>query len=277
MATLSAILPVYRKNNPAQVKAALDSILAQTRLPDELLVVTDGPVPAELEQVIHNAQFTIQNEKLPVEVAYLPQEKNKGLGETLRVAVEKTQCDYVARMDADDICLPERFETQMKCFEEHPEVSVVGGQIVEFDGAETNITGRRRVPLRHEDIAAYMKSRNAMNHVTTIIRRKDLLAAGNYQPLNWLEDYYLWVRMLQQGYRFMNVPDDVVLVRAGKAQTDRRGGLDYFYYEKKLFGYMRSQHFISWGRYLLNLVERGCVRLLLPLSLRHWFYRFFLR
>ena len=163
MATLSAILPVYRKNNPAQVKAALDSILAQTRLPDELMVVTDGPVPAELEQVIHNAQFTIQNEKLPVEVAYLPQEKNKGLGETLRVAVEKTQCDYVARMDADDICFPERFETQMKCFEEHPEVSVVGGQIVEFDGAETNITGRRRVPLRHDDIAAYMKSRNGLN------------------------------------------------------------------------------------------------------------------
>ena len=98
-----------------------------------------------------------------MEVAYLPQEKNKGLGETLRVAVEKTQCDYVARMDADDICLPERFETQMKCFEEHPEVSVVGGQIVEFDGAETNITGRRRVPLRHDDIAAYMKSRNGLN------------------------------------------------------------------------------------------------------------------
>ena len=277
MATLSAILPVYRKNNPAQVKAALDSILAQTRLPEEVLVVTDGPVPAELEQVIHNAQFTIQNEKLPVEVAYLPQEKNKGLGETLRVAVEKTQCDYVARMDADDICLPERFETQMKCFEEHPEVSVVGGQIVEFDGAETNITGRRRVPLRHDDIAAYMKSRNAMNHVTTIIRRKDLLAAGNYQPLNWLEDYYLWVRMLQQGFRFMNVPDDVVLVRAGKAQTDRRGGWNYFYYENKLFRYMRSVHFISWWRYLFNIVERGCVRLLMPLSMRHWFYRTFLR
>ncbi|MBQ7451287.1 MAG: glycosyl transferase, partial [Prevotella sp.] len=54
-------------------------------------------------------------------------------------------------------------ETQMKCFEEHPEVSVVGGQIVEFDGAETNITGRRRVPLRHEDIAAYMKSGNGLN------------------------------------------------------------------------------------------------------------------
>ena len=221
MATLSAILPVYRKNNPAQVKAALDSILAQTRLPDELLVVTDGPVSAD--------------------------------------------------------CLPERFETQMKCFEEHPEVSVVGGQIVEFDGAETNITGRRRVPLRHEDIAAYMKSRNAMNHVTTIIRRKDLLAAGNYQPLNWLEDYYLWVRMLQQGYRFMNVPDDVVLVRAGKAQTDRRGGWNYFYYENKLFRYMRSVHFISWWRYLFNIVERGCVRLLMPLTMRYWFYRTFLR
>ena len=163
MPTLSAILPVYSKNDASQLKSALDSIFAQTRLPDEVLVVTDGPVPAELEQVIHNAQFTIQNEKLPVEVAYLPQEKNKGLGETLRVAVEKTQCDYVARMDADDICFPERFETQMKCFEEHPEVSVVGGQIVEFDGAETNITGRRRVPLRHEDIAAYMKSGNGLN------------------------------------------------------------------------------------------------------------------
>lgn len=163
MPTLSAILPLYFKNNPAQVKAALDSILAQTRLPDELMVVTDGPVSDEIISLINNKQSAIDSEGLPLKLIFLLQEKNQGLGETLRVAVEKTHCDYVARMDADDICFPERFETQMKCFEEHPEVSVVGGQIVEFDGAETNITGRRRVPLRHEDIAAYMKSRNGLN------------------------------------------------------------------------------------------------------------------
>lgn len=277
MPTLSVILPVYCKNDVLQLKEALDSILGQTRLPDELMVVTDGPVSDELVEVINQVQLRIHHEEQSLRFVYLPQERNQGLGLTLRKAVEKTKCDYVARMDADDISLPNRLEKQMRCFEEHPELSVIGGQIVEFEGEVTNITGRRQVPLRHEDIAAYMKSRNGMNHVTTIMKRKDLLAAGNYQPLNWLEDYYLWVRMLQQGYRFMNVPDDVVLVRAGKAQTDRRGGLDYFYYEKKLFGYMRSQHFISWGRYLLNLVERGCVRLLLPLFLRHWFYRFFLR
>ena len=289
--TLSVILPIYYRNDAAQLKAALQSILTQTRLPEEVLVVTDGPVPASLKQVIDNLQFsrlavarrsgkaerTIDNEKLPVEVIFLPREKNKGLGETLRVAVEHTQCDYVARMDADDICMPDRFEKQMRCFEEQPELSVVGGQIAEFDGEVTNITGRRTVPLQHDDIYAYMKSRNGMNHVTVIFKRKDLLAAGNYQRLNWLEDYYLWVRMLQQGFRFRNIPDEVVLVRAGKAQIDRRGGWEYFHYERQLFRYMRSQHFISWGRYLQNLIERCCVRLLMPLTMRYWFYRRFLR
>ena len=276
--TLSVILPVYYRNDAAQLKAALQSILTQTRLPEEVLVVTDGPVPAELEQVIESLTPTLPKREgeAPV-ITYLPREKNRGLGETLRMAVEHTQCDFVARMDADDICLPDRFEKQMRCFEEQPELSVVGGQIAEFDGEVTNITGRRTVPLQHDDIAEYMKSRNGMNHVTVIFKRKDLLAAGNYQPMNWLEDYYLWVRMLQQGFRFRNIPDEVVLVRAGKAQIDRRGGWEYFRNERKLFQYMRSQHFISWGRYLQNLIERCCVRLLMPLTMRYWFYRRFLR
>lgn len=274
---LTVILPIYYHTDVLQFMEAFRSILSQTRLPEEIFIVSDGPVSPELNETIEDAKCLIEQNKQAIAFTVYRLPEHAGLGEALRQASLFAKGKYVARMDSDDICMPDRFEKQMKCFERNPQLSVVGGQIAEFDGEVTNVTGRRQVPLQHDDIAAYMRSRNAMNHVTTIMKREDLLAAGNYQPLNWLEDYYLWVRMIQQGFLFQNVPDDVVLVRAGKAQTDRRGGWDYFYYEHKLFRYMRSQHFISWWRYVMNLVERGCVRLLLPLSMRHWFYRFFLR
>jgi len=269
---------------PELLRSALDSILNQTLLPDEILIVADGPVPALLEEEVQRLKFKVQNLPQPLPkgkgvpvVTYLPLERHGGLGEAMRRAVEVAKGDYIARMDADDICKPDRFETQMKSFEEEPALSVVGGQIAEFDGDVENITGRRVVPLEHEEIVSYMKSRNGMNHVTTILKKADLLDSGNYQPLEWFEDYYLWVRMIQRGCRFKNIDKDVVLVRAGKAQTDRRGGWAYFKNEVFLFKCLLSQGFITKKRFCINIIERGFVRLLMTSSIRSWFYKSVLR
>lgn len=274
---LTVVVPIYKNNDAQQLRVSLDSLLRQTLLPNEILVVADGPVSTELEQVVSSFKFLVSSKNLPIEVNYLKFEQNEGLGKTMRKAVLAAKGDYIARMDADDICLPNRFEKEMKCFKEDSTLSVVGGQIAEFDGNVKNITGRRVVPLEHEEIVSYMKSRNGMNHVTTILKKKDLIDSGNYQPLEWFEDYCLWVRMIQHGCKFKNIYDDVVLVRAGKAQADRRGGWAYFKNEVFLFKCLLSQGFITKNRFCINMIERGFVRLFMTSSIRSWFYKNVLR
>ena len=274
---LTVVVPFYKNNDARQLRVSLDSLLRQTLLPNEILVVADGPVSAELEREVERLKVKVQSSKLPIEVNYQKFEQNGGLGEAMRKAVLVAKGDYIARMDADDICLPNRFEKQMKCFKDDPILSVVGGQIAEFDGDVENIIGRRVVPLEHEEIVSYMKSRNGMNHVTTILKKKDLIDSGNYQSFFLLEDYYLWVRMIQCGCRFKNIKEDVVLVRAGKEQMDRRGGLEYFKRQCEVFKYMLKTDFISLPRFLASIIERGIVHVLLPVSMRSLFYSVFLR
>ena len=296
----SVIMSIYQNDVPEHLHIALESLLNQTRRPDEIVIVGDGPVPAELEQEIESlptegsgaagSKFKVQSavelQEAPsnspkgerkTEIRYLPQEKNRGLGAALAIAVEAAQYPYLARMDADDIAVPDRFEKQLRFLEQHPDVAAVGGMIEDFSSDPNHVTGRRIVPLESDDIHRYMRSRNGMNHVTVMFKKEELLRVGNYQPFHLNEDYYLWVRMIQQGCQLMNIPDVLVRVRAEKEQVDRRGGFPYFRDQYRVFKYMLNTGFISWPRFLLNICERGTVQLLMPLSVRCWFYQRFLR
>ena len=296
----SVIMSIYQNDVPEHLHIALESLLNQTRRPDEIVIVGDGPVPAELEQEIESlptegsgaagSKFKVQSavelQEAPsnspkgerkTEIRYLPQEKNRGLGAALAIAVEAAQYPYLARMDADDIAVPDRFEKQLRFLGQHPDVAAVGGMIEDFSSDPNHVTGRRIVPLESDDIHRYMRSRNGMNHVTVMFKKEELLRVGNYQPFHLNEDYYLWVRMIQQGCQLMNIPDVLVRVRAEKEQVDRRGGFPYFRDQYRVFKYMLNTGFISWPRFLLNICERGTVQLLMPLSVRCWFYQRFLR
>ena len=270
-------MSIYKSDQPELVRVALDSLLQQTLLPNEIVIVADGPVPAELEQEIDNLKLTIDNEKLPIEVSYLPQEKNGGLGEAMRIAAEAAKYDYLARMDSDDICLPDRFEKQMKCFEEDPELSLVGGMITEFDGEPENIIAKRILPLEDAEIKRMMRGRCAVNHVTVIFKKADLMKSGNYQPFWKQEDHYLWARMMEHGCKFRNIPDVVVNVRSGKDQIARRGGLRFYKSVVRVFWYMYRHGLISFGYFLYICTVRGIVQVLMPNRLRTWVYLHLLR
>ena len=180
-------------------------------------------------------------------------------------------------MDSDDISLPDRFEKQIKFLENHPDVSIVGGQMTEFIDTPDNVVGRRIVPLDNDSIYSYMKSRCAMNHVTVMFRKQDILKAGNYQDWFWNEDYYLWVRMMINNCKFANLPDILVNVRSGKDQYARRGGMKYFQSEKGIQKLMLDNHIISWPRYLFNVFGRWCIQVAMPNWLRGFVFRVLFR
>lgn len=305
MLKFSVIMSIYKSDQPELVRVALDSLLQQTLLPNEIVIVADGPVPAELEREIESFKFRVsklrttpnpsfakggdlvpedgkesletRNQKPETIVTYLPQEKNGGLGEAMRIAAEAAKYDYLARMDSDDICLPDRFEKQMKCFEEDPELSLVGGMITEFDGEPENIIAKRILPLEDAEIKKMMRGRCAVNHVTVIFKKADLMKSGNYQPFWKQEDHYLWARMMEHGCKFRNIPDVVVNVRSGKDQIARRGGLRFYKSVVRVFWYMYRHGLISFGYFLYICTVRGIVQVLMPNKLRTWVYLHLLR
>lgn len=174
----SVIMSIYKSDVPEYLRIALESLLNQTRKPDEIVIVGDGPVPALLEKEVENLRFQVSNKALPIKVTYLPQEKNSGLGEAMRIAAEAAKYDYLARMDSDDICLPDRFKKQMRCFEEDSNLSIVGGMITEFEGEPENVFAKRILPLEDAEIKKMMRGRCAVNHVTVIFKKADLMKAG---------------------------------------------------------------------------------------------------
>lgn len=268
----SVITSVYKSDVPEYVKTALESTFNQTLVPDEVVCVADGPIPDELKAVVEEFHTKYPEIMYPV---YL--EKNGGLGEAMRIAAEAAKYDYLARMDSDDICLPDRFEKQMKCIEEDPELSLVGGMITEFDGEPENIIAKRILPLEDTEIKRMMRGRCAVNHVTVIFKKADLMKSGNYQPFWKQEDHYLWARMMEHGCKFRNIPDVVVNVRSGKDQIARRGGLRFYKSVVRVFWYMYRHGLISFRYFLYICTVRGIVQVLMPNRLRTWVYLHLLR
>lgn len=273
MVKLSIITSVYKNDNPEYVRVALDSMLVNQNVkPAEIVLVQDGPVPSELSVLLNEYET-----KYPEVMHIIRLEKNGGLGNALKLGVENAKFDLCARMDSDDICLPDRFEKQLAYLEVHPECDIVGGQMTEFIDSPDNIVGRREVPLNNDDIYQYMRSRCALNHVTVMFRKEAVLKAGNYQDWFWNEDYYLWVRMMMAGCNFANISDVAVNVRSGADQYARRGGRKYFDSEIGIKKLMLNNGMITRKEYIINYVERFIIQLILPNRVRGWVFRTFAR
>lgn len=273
MEKFSVCTSIYKNDKPEFVRVALDSMLVnQSVKPNEIVLVQDGPVPYDLSRLLLEYK-----DKYGDILNIIKLEKNGGLGNALKLGVENAKYDICARMDSDDICLPDRFEKQLSYLEAHPECDIVGGQMTEFIDTPENIVGRRVVPLDNKEIYDYMKSRCALNHVTVMFRKASVVKVGNYQDWFWNEDYYLWVRMMMAGCKFANIPDVAVNVRSGADQYARRGGKKYFDSEIGIKKLMLEKGMISKKEYIVNYIERFIIQLLLPNSVRGWVFRTFAR
>ena len=267
----SVLMSVYAKDNPAWVAQALDSVLHNTVRPAEIAVAVDGPVPDALRHVLDEYAG-----KYPL-IKFIPLEKNSGLGMALQKGLEKCSYDLVARMDADDIALPDRFAKQLTRFVQEPDLAILGGAIEEVDAASLQPVAIRRVPLTDAECKQFLKTRCPFNHMTVMFKKNLILQAGNYQPFHLMEDYYLWARCAAKGYVFGNLADIVLKARVNAAMYGRRGGWKYFKSNAALAGQLRQLKLIGWPTYFLNIGIRFCVQVLMPNFLRAMFYKKALR
>lgn len=269
----SVAMSVYHKDDSAFFDRALESITSiQSVMPEEIVLVADGPLNEGLDAVIE--KYT---ELYPACLTVVRLPENRGLGNALRVATERARNALVARMDSDDISLPDRFEQQIAAFEADRALDIVGGNISEFIDDESNIVAHRNVPVSNEEIYEYMKTRCPLNHVSVMFKKEAVQAAGGYLDLFWNEDYYLWIRMAEKGAKMSNTGTVLVNVRTGKDMYNRRGGKAYFKSEKFLQKYMLERRMIGRFTYLTNVTKRFIVQRLLPNSIRGWVFRTFAR
>ena len=266
----SVLLSLYAKESPTFLASSLDSIFHQTLLPDEIILVKDGPLTVELDAIVSDyaARYPI------LKVIPLPQ--NQGLGKALNEGLKHCSYDIVARMDTDDISKPDRFEKQIAVFHKHPELDLVGAWIDEFEEDIHHVISTRKLPERHEDVMSYATRRNPVNHPVVMFRKSAVLAAGGYQHFPLFEDYFLWVRMLKNGAKFYNIQESLLYFRTSPNMFKRRGGWKYAMDEVRFQNVMRKMKMITWGRFLMNVAIRFPVRIM-PNKLREVIYKKSLR
>lgn len=265
----SVSMCVYGGDDPAHFDAAIASIIDQTVPPNEIVLAVDGPIPKEIQAVID--RYAAASDGVALRTVYLP--RNMGHGEARRASINACTNDLIALMDADDLSVKTRFERQMDFFSANPDLSAVGGNISEFIDTPENCAGRRIVPQTDAEIKAYMKKRCPMNQVSVMFRKKDIEAVGGYIDWYCEEDYYLWIRLCLAGYKFGNVPENLVNARVGNEMYRRRGGIKYFRSEARLQAYMLKKGLIHLPRFLINVSERLIMQVLLPNRVRGFLFQ----
>ncbi len=269
---ISVLMSVYKNEKPEYFRAAVNSVLNQTVLPEEIVLVRDGEVPDALQTEIDKLLS-----ECSIRIKYLPLPENGGLGKALNLGVRAASNELIARMDTDDISVPQRFEKQLEEFNLKPNVDVMGGQVLEFEGDTSMPTGKRTVPTSNEEIALFLKKRNAFNHPTVMFKKSSVINAGNYSDRHYVEDYDLWLRMLKNGSRFENLPETLVYMRVNGDTYSRRGGVEYFRSLKKLEKDKLVMSIISLPQYLGNVIVRYVQCVLLRGRMRKLIYRRILR
>lgn len=267
----SVLMSVYHKENAEYLRTAMDSIWNQTIRTDDFVLVCDGPLNDELDAVIEEMK-----KEHPDTLHVVRLEKNGGLGNALNMGIKHCKHELVARMDSDDISRPDRCERQLKMFQEHPDISVVSGIVEEFTTSTSEIEARRVPPETQNEIVQFAKKRNPFNHPCVMYKKSAVEAAGGYQDFYLLEDYYLWIRMLQKGITGYNLQEPLLWMRAGSDMYKRRAGWKYAMSQKALFKYMKDSGFISEGQYMKSTALRS-LSSLMPNGLREFAYKKVLR
>lgn len=267
----SVLMSVYSKENPAWLKLAIESMQTQTLPTSDFVLVCDGPLTPELDGVIAEKQRQMGETLTVVRL-----EKNMGLGNALNEGIRHCRNDLVARMDSDDIACLDRCEKQVAVFNEHPEVSICSGTILEFSETPEDADRRRMLPEGNEAIREFAKRRSPFNHPCVMYKKSAVEAVGSYQHFYRLEDYYLWIRMLMAGYEGYNIQEPLLYMRAGTSMYKRRAGWRYAKTQIELFRFMWKQGFINAWQYAESCIIRSSSALS-PNWLRKYMYITFLR
>lgn len=269
----AAMLCLYKNNDASEVEAALRSAFDDQDLaPSQLIAVFDGPVPADVEEVINQIALTHDVKRVVHDVC-------KGHGQARSAAIEACTHDWIAIVDADDISMPNRFRDLFEIVAAYPESAVIGGGLVEFHIEQGNrvLGSEVKYPETPENVRRYLASRSPIAQPTSILRVAAIQEVGNYQDWFNNEDYHLWIRLVTAGYELRNVPQPVLWFRTNPDLFARRGGFRYWMNEVRLQTFSLRSGTTTFGRLLFGATVRFIVQVVMPNRAREFFYKRILR
>lgn len=267
----SVLMSLYYKENPKYFIQSIESMINQTQKPDEIVIVKDGLLTEDLEQVIN-----VYKNKLGNNLKIIPLEKNMGFGLALAEGIKNCSNEFIARMDTDDISVLTRCEEQIKYMKNNPQVGMVGCIVDEFVDVTSNVVAHRILPENHNEIIQFSKKRVPIAHPSVIYRKSDVLACGNYRHRYLVEDYDLFVRLLKHGVQAYNIQKPLVYMRVSDDFFMRRGGIHYLKSLLKFNIELYEMRWFSIKDFLIRSSANVCV-CLMPNRLRDLFYKKILR
>ena len=267
----SVLMPIYIHEKDDELRLAIDSVINQTLMPNEIIIIADKDIPQNTKMILDEYKSKYPDIFNPVIL-----KESASLGQSRAIGVEMAKYDIIANMDADDIARKDRFQIQINFMKNNPEIDVVGSWITEFEGTPDNIYAIRELPQNLKDIINFCKFRSPINNMTIMYKKKSLIEAGNYSSLQGMEDFELWGRMLVKGYKLANIPECLVNVRAGRNLINRRKGFKVLNYELAVFKRFYNYGFISKYEYCKAISLKFLLRMI-PNWLRGFIYNNFLR
>ena len=229
MQNYSVLMTVFKDEVPENFRAAVESMLNQTVKPNDFVIVCDGPVGEELENIIYQFESNCKDFFNIIRL-----EENVGVGSASAAGLLQCKNDIVAKMDSDDISRPERCEKELRKFEEDDELAIVGSYILEFRDNEREDTTIRKVPLKHEEICKFSRRRSPFNNPTVMFKKSAVLAVGNYSDLRRCEDFELFARLIHAGYKTANIPECLLDYRVTDTTYSKRNNYDYIKKSRKM-------------------------------------------
>ena len=266
----SVLIAVYHRDVPAWFEEAIDSMAKQTLPPREIVVVEDGQLTEELYAAEQRCV-----ERYPELLRIVTQEQNQGLAAAMRHGLQECSCEWIARMDADDVSDLRRCEEELRMAVAEG-ADVVGCDCEEFFTSIEEPAAKRLFPATHDELVRFSRRRVPFCYPAVMMKKSAVLASGNYRDIFPHEDYDLFVRMLAHGCRSCSVKKILFHVRIGREFYGRRGGVQYV---KTLLGYNVQLLRSGWMR-PSDFIMRSCGNILVglaPVPVRSWFYRRLLR
>jgi len=209
----SVLMSVYKKDEPSFLVTAIESMLKQTVLCEQFIIVEDGPLPEKLQEVIDGYAS-----KQPELFSVVKLSENKGLANALNNGIAVSRNELIARMDSDDISFPQRCEKQLLMFQQNPELALVGTATLDFfDSPENAKPSVRPTPANADDIKRILKRNDPFAHPTVMYKKSVIQACGGYDAsLRRVEDYELFSHLVALGYEATNIEEPLLYYRANK-------------------------------------------------------------
>lgn len=264
----SVLMSVYIKEKPEFLKQAMESIRMQTVPTNDFVLVCDGPLTDDLNNVILEEKIKFRDNLKVIRL-----EKNSGLGNALNIGLKECKHELIARMDSDDLSRANRCEKQLAIFSQNPEIAFTSGIVNEFVNDPYVSTGKRVLPLTNDDIIKFSRKRNPINHPCVMFKKTAVEDSGGYkETFHLFEDYYLWVRMLMKGYKGMNLNDVLLDMRTSSEMYTRRGGMNYAKELLRFHKWLKKIGWINEFDYLLSVIPHA-VLCIFPNGLRKIIYK----